>query len=712
MADKSFRHIVTPIAQATSTPSEPLAPPAMQTQYVSPANAGFDWTRQVHRALRGRYRFTFIIASLIAVIGFSIGWEWTGLQYRSEGMVRIASVLPPVLKATDQNQAIPMFDSFIQAQQELVTSRTVLEAAAKDPSWTTPSLAPYRLTVDELASGLKVDVRAKSENLRISFTGSHPQVAMAAVRTTVAAFQDAYTRDHAEREQRRLNLLEDYRRSLSSQLEAMLADPTNVSSRSSPTTQSAVSQAASNPAMAPRRPTAMSLAMIDPEMRRIMELRTRAAEQIDRDRINYGPNHPEMLKLKLDYELANRRVERYIDQFYHAQLARFDDLQGKVDGEVSTSLLGAPTVSPAVVELRREIEDVSQRIEILTTEAAMPKRFEIVKNGDFPVVVPDRRIKTAAMAAMGGAGLAVALMVIAGLFRREYHYCADVVDDLASYSPYVAAIPDLARNDFRCVADAVQCIHHLRQTLDTKSRVYMVSSATSGSGQSSVLMALALSLAASGNRTLVIDADFISRGLSKSLKLDNEVGFLDVLSGCELEYCIKTNRHGLNILPLGLNSEVTGMAFTQTQVANLIEQAKSRFDVILIDAPPVLMCAETGLMASAADGVLITLSRGQTRKTVVRAITELQQARGTIIGAVFNRVARKDFDLSIPQRARPLGAASTYRLPEHLAELSPLVSAMAKTMRTPLELARYVDVNPLTLPRYDIKQQMAESVAA
>ncbi len=684
-----------------------------------PAASGFDWMRQFHRALRGRYQFTFIIAFFIAVIGFSTGWQWAGLLYRSDGMVRIASALPPVLKQTDQNQPIPMFDSFIQAQQELVTSRAVLEEAAKDPLWTTSPLAHQRLSVEDLAAGLKVEARAKSENLRISYTSLQPEVAVAAVRSTITAYQAAYMRDHADREQRRLKLLEEYRASLTAQLDGATADPTIALPRSQPTTASAQhAPTARHDPQPPRRPTETAVAMVDPEFRRLIEIRARMTDELEKERVDFGEFHPAIRRLEKERQLAARRVERYVDDVYAIQLARFEDSQRAHSDPVSklvedaVSPVVVATVPPAILQLRREIDDVSQRIEILKTEAAMPKRFEVVTNGDFPVAVPDRRIKTAAVGGVGGAAVAVLVMVIAGLLRREYNYCADVVDDLANYSPYVAAIPELGQRSLRHTADAVQCVHQLRQTLETKSSVYMVCSATWGSGQSSVLMSLAMSLAAAGSRTLVIDADFFSRGLTTSLRLDKEVGFADVLSGCELEFCIKSNRHGLSILPAGLQIDETGLGFTPAQIAQLIERARTQFDVILIDSAPVLTSAEPGILARHVDGVLFTISRGQTKKLVMRAIQELQQSRAVILGAVFNRVSRKDFDMSIPQRARPVTTSPIYRLPDVFAEMGPLVSAMAMTVRTSSELTRYIDLKALTMPRLDVAQQNAESIAA
>src|SRR4051812_48572903 len=123
-----------------------------------------DWSRVVRRSLRGRYAITFAVAGAAAGTGAAIGWKQTKSLYRSEGMVRIASVTPAVIKSTDQTQPIPMFDSFTQAQGELITSRTVLEPAMNQQIWTTASLADIRPSLEELAGNLKVEVKPRSEN--------------------------------------------------------------------------------------------------------------------------------------------------------------------------------------------------------------------------------------------------------------------------------------------------------------------------------------------------------------------------------------------------------------------------------------------------------------------------------------------------------------------------------------------------------------------
>src|SRR4051812_41398436 len=165
---------------------------------AAPANGAADWARMAHRALRGRYRLTvsaMLMASTAGVIG---AWKLAGPSYRSDGMVRIASALPAVIKETDQNKPIPMFDSFIQAQQEMVTSRAVLDDAMQDPIWRNVPMQEKRPSIEEMAIRLKVEVKPRSENIRISFTDASAAMATAAVTSTINAYQNSYTRDHKQ----------------------------------------------------------------------------------------------------------------------------------------------------------------------------------------------------------------------------------------------------------------------------------------------------------------------------------------------------------------------------------------------------------------------------------------------------------------------------------------------------------------------------------
>src|SRR4051794_760415 len=81
------------------------------------AKAPFDPWRVVRRSLVGRYRFACWLGVWGAVVGCVLGWCSSPPVYRSEGLVRIASVLPQVMEETEQNRPMAMFDAYLQSQQ-------------------------------------------------------------------------------------------------------------------------------------------------------------------------------------------------------------------------------------------------------------------------------------------------------------------------------------------------------------------------------------------------------------------------------------------------------------------------------------------------------------------------------------------------------------------------------------------------------------------
>ncbi len=197
------------------------APQRMASGAGAPTRGDGSWdiVRIVTRTLRGRYRLTLVLFVLASGMGAAAGWSWAGPLYRSDGMVRITSALPAVLQQTDQNQPIPMFDSFMEAQQGLVTSRSLLEKAMQDPIWEAKGIGNNRPSVSDLAANLKVEVRAKSENLHISYVNPVAAVASAAVSSTISAYQDAFVQENQKLDQQRLQLLADYGNKLAKKIE-------------------------------------------------------------------------------------------------------------------------------------------------------------------------------------------------------------------------------------------------------------------------------------------------------------------------------------------------------------------------------------------------------------------------------------------------------------------------------------------------------------
>jgi polysaccharide biosynthesis transport protein len=688
------------------------SPQGMPPGAGAPTSADESWDiiRLLSRTLRGRYRLTFALSVVAAGIGAAAGWTCAGPLYRSDSMVRITSTTPAALQQNDQAQPIPMSDSFMEAQQGLITSRSLLEKAAADPIWESKGLGNNRPSVSEMAANLKVDVRAKSENLRISYVDSVAAVASAAVASTISAYQTAFAQENQKLDQQRLQSLQDYRGVLTKQLDQEKID-NRPKSEAPPTTQrvattepaapvAAVEPTALTPSWSEfEQPSSAKVALVDPVMARLIDRRDDARDQLKEALAVLGPNHPSVLRLTQAYELSSERIEQHLNEYLSLHAAIATDAvkppvavatviapspQPPVVAAVTTT--APPPPSASMVQLQDELDRVNRRIELLKNEAAIPKRFKIIDVGDLPVSLPNRQIKWTVTGGGIGGGFALGIMVLLGLHNTRYRVCADVMEHVGKKLRFVAAVPHLtAASKPRHLVDAAQSIHHFRNKLDQNGSVFMVTSADWGEGRTSVVMSLALSLCSGGARTLVIDADLATRGLTHSLNMDNLPGFFEMVQDGDSVAPLNVPRNNLAILPVGAAGEADGLSVSAAAVARLLERLKPQFDVILIDAGPALRRVETCLMARQVDGVLLTIGCGQERSIWTRTLEELESV-AVVHSAVFNRVKPRDFDRSVRQRSGAQVTVLPRPIVGPIGNFGPLVHAVATSLPQDIKL--------------------------
>jgi capsular exopolysaccharide synthesis family protein len=174
-----------------------------------------------------------------------------------------------------------------------------------------------------------------------------------------------------------------------------------------------------------------------------------------------------------------------------------------------------------------------------------------------------------------------------------------------------------------------------------------VTSAHPKEGKTSVSLNLAITLAQKGCRVLILDADFRRPGVTSTLGLLNKRGLSNILSGTEtLEKCIGQvdTLENLWVLPTGPCPPHPAELLASPSMGCLLQTICQQFDHVIIDSPPVLLIADTMILSSMVDGVVIVVENEKTsRGAVVRACRVITNSGGRILGAVLNKVdARRD----------------------------------------------------------------------
>jgi len=184
----------------------------------------------------------------------------------------------------------------------------------------------------------------------------------------------------------------------------------------------------------------------------------------------------------------------------------------------------------------------------------------------------------------------------------------------------------------------------LLASFDRRYRSLLITSATPGEGKTTTAVNLAAAHAEQGKRTLLLDGDLRRPSVHRHFNLPSVVGLSNVLLG-EIPWrqalIEMDGLPALHILPAGppsrRASDLVGRGLVE-----LLEDAASEYDLVVLDAPPFLGFAEPLQMATAVDGVIVVARAGQTtRKAVATVLATLNRLRAKVVGVVLNEVHKE-----------------------------------------------------------------------
>ncbi|HMD45472.1 MAG TPA: AAA family ATPase [Acidimicrobiales bacterium] len=189
---------------------------------------------------------------------------------------------------------------------------------------------------------------------------------------------------------------------------------------------------------------------------------------------------------------------------------------------------------------------------------------------------------------------------------------------------------------YRAVATALRAV---RGTSD--SMLVAFSAADLGAGTTTTVANTALALSEMGERVLVVDADPIGRGLTHLLSDPNRQmpGLADVLNGRPLAETVVAGNAGegrLGLLPSSTNADMAVHRWRPGSMRAVFEEATERFDVVLVDTPPVGSSSYGVDVAAAAEHVALVIPHHDTVKKHAEIPGRLEVAQVTIVGYVYN----------------------------------------------------------------------------
>lgn len=178
-------------------------------------------------------------------------------------------------------------------------------------------------------------------------------------------------------------------------------------------------------------------------------------------------------------------------------------------------------------------------------------------------------------------------------------------------------------------------------------KVLLVTSASPSEGKSTTALALATNLARLGHKVLLIDADLRNPSLHRQFPSTATMGLSSYLtSAATIEQVVqKTPIENLSAVTSGPLPPNPAELLSGPRMRELLESAAGQFDQLVLDGPPVMGLADAPIVAHLADGTLLMVAAGRTRRTALQAaLQRLRASRARVVGAVLTMYEPKHDD--------------------------------------------------------------------
>ena len=313
----------------------------------------------------------------------------------------------------------------------------------------------------------------------------------------------------------------------------------------------------------------------------------------------------------------------------------------------------ATTLSRSIAESFANV--VVNQIEKPADGSTSPVKVEILQ----PAVAPQSPALpilpfNLALGALLGLVIGFVVALATGLLDRRLH-SRSAIERVATL-PTLGAIgadrrsrkrpiisPDTLRSiraeEFRGLRTNLQYIN-----FDGHMRSFLVTSSVPGEGKTSTVVNLAIMLSESGASVALIDADLRMPRLAAYLDLDSSSGLSDVLVGrITVEEALRPwgQRAAVMVLPSGPTPPNPSELLGSTAMMRVVAELESKFDYVLVDAPPVLPVTDTVVLSREIDGTILVAEVNRVQENQLLSAIEMLETGGTTpVGLVITKIPK------------------------------------------------------------------------
>jgi succinoglycan biosynthesis transport protein ExoP len=388
---------------------------------------------------------------------------------------------------------------------------------------------------------------------------------------------------------------------------------------------------------------------------------------------SFGPQHPRIVSVraevagirsKLKQEVDNivaglRHEARTSDARYQALRQSFDRLQSRQAGVNAKSIKLESLEREAAVN-HNLLDQVMGRAKETFGQDQLQRPNGQLISAAAPPTTPGfpPRLLIVFLGALGGGLIGVMIALLRDSADRSFRR-SDQLEDYTGL-PVLALVPALKgrmtalahvmRHPFSPYSEALRKLYiglELSQA-KTSPKTVLFASAVPGEGKSVLVASFGRLLASQGHRILLIDCDWRSPRLHRLLQCSNRRGLADLICADDEqtlgEVIFTDTLSGVDVIPAGQFTAQSMRNLGGERMRQLLQSLSSRYDMILLDAAPVLVGADILTLARMVDKVTLSVRWGHTRREAVgEALKSLIDVQADFAGAVLTRVDPKGY---------------------------------------------------------------------
>ena len=393
----------------------------------------------------------------------------------------------------------------------------------------------------------------------------------------------------------------------------------------------------------------------------------RVAELEDRERAllaSLGDRHPDVAAVRDQLALARARSASLLDSFQRSadsqyQLAleeegRLRDQVQRVQAEVAA--LDAQSVDYSVAKRKAEwtrysLESMLQRGQVTADTFVEAK---IVQPAFRPLSPFDPQRSRNYVTALAVGLLAGILWVV---FADQFVDTVRLPDDFLRLPELrlLGSVPNIrnlkptdlasalanAKDGFGDSLRVIRTNIVFSPAASRRAKVLVITSGSPQEGKSTTAVSLAFAMKEIAARVLLIDADLRRPAAHLAFDVPLRPGLSEIVaSGAPVEFIPRlTSVSGLDLITAGNPQALSSACVGSDAMATLLDQARDRYDWVIVDAPPALALPDASVLATQADGVVVVCASEKTRLREIEAVMkQVKTVGGIVLGAVLNRV--------------------------------------------------------------------------